>query len=83
VEVPERQPLDRVARLIAGASFVIGTDTGLLHLAAALGVPLVAVFVGSEPSLTAPMGQGPIVVVGGKRKQPSVGDVMAALERLA
>jgi heptosyltransferase I len=79
-EVPERQPLDRVARLVAGASFVIGTDTGLLHLAAALSVPLVAIFVGSEPSLTGPMGQGPIAVVGGKRKLPSVEDVTVALE---
>ena len=42
--VPERAPLDQVARLIAGASFVVGVDTGLLHLAAALGVPLVAMF---------------------------------------
>jgi heptosyltransferase-1 len=80
--VPERRPLDRVARLVAGASFVIGADTGLLHLAAAVGVPLVAIFVGSEPSLTGPMGQGPIAVVGGKRELPSVADVKAALERL-
>jgi heptosyltransferase I len=78
-EVPERQPLDRVARLVAGASFVIGTDTGLLHLAAAFGVPLVAIFVGSEPSLTGPMGQGRIAVVGGRRKLPAVEDVAAAL----
>ncbi|MBI4365843.1 MAG: lipopolysaccharide heptosyltransferase I, partial [Deltaproteobacteria bacterium] len=42
--VGERQPLDAVARLIAGAQFVVGVDTGLLHLAAALGVPLVAIF---------------------------------------
>ena len=79
-EVPEGQPLDRMARLVAGAWFVIGTDTGLLHLAAAFGVPLVAIFVGSEPSLTGPMGEGPIAVVGGKRQLPSVEDVMAALE---
>jgi len=81
-EVAERQPLDRMARLVAGASFVIGTDTGLLHLAAAFGVPLVAIFVGSEPSLTGPMGEGPIAVVGGKRKLPTVEDVVAAFERL-
>jgi heptosyltransferase I len=80
--VPQRQPLDRVARLIAGASFVVGVDTGLLHLAAALGVPLVAIFVGSEPGLTGPMGQGPIEIVGGKGQVPSVGDVLAALERV-
>ena len=42
--VPERAPLDAVARLIAGAQFVVGVDTGLMHLAAALGVPLVAIF---------------------------------------
>jgi heptosyltransferase-1 len=32
--VPDRQPLDAVARRIAGAQFVVGVDTGLLHLAA-------------------------------------------------
>ena len=80
--VPARQSLDRVGRLIAGASFVIGVDTGLLHLAAAFGVPLVAIFVGSEPGLTGPMGQGPIAVVGGKDKMPSVDDVANALGRL-
>jgi heptosyltransferase-1 len=83
VRVPDRQPLDRVARLIAGASFVIGVDTGLLHLAAALGVPLVAVFLGSEPGLTGPVGQGPLAMVGGKGAVPSVGDVTNAFERLA
>ncbi len=82
VRVPERQPLDRMAHLVAGASFVVGVDTGLLHLAAALGVPLVAVFLGSEPGLTGPMGQGPLAVVGGKGEVPSVGEVTSALESL-
>jgi lipopolysaccharide heptosyltransferase I len=81
--VAERQPLDRMAALIAGASFVIGVDTGLIHLAAALGVPLVAVFVESEPGLTGPRGTGPIAVVGGKHQQPSVSDVLGAFEQLA
>jgi len=80
--VADRQPLDRVAGLIAGASFVVGVDTGLLHLAAALSVPLVAIFVGSEPGLTGPMGPGPIMIVGGKDEQPSVSDVTAALARI-
>jgi heptosyltransferase I len=79
--VPELQPLDDMARLIAGASFVVGVDTGLLHLAAALGVPLTAIFVGSEPGLTGPMGAGPIAIVGGKGQVPAVADVMAAIER--
>lgn len=80
--VPQRQELDMIARMIAGASFVIGVDTGLLHLAAALGVPLVAIFVGSEPGLTGPVGRGPIGVVGGKGLVPSVADVLTALEQI-
>jgi heptosyltransferase-1 len=80
--VPERQPLDRMAALVAGASFVVGVDTGLIHLAAALGVPLVAIFTASEPGLTGPMGSGPIAVVGGQHKQPSVADVVGAFEQL-
>ena len=81
--VPERGPLDAVARLIAGASFVIGVDTGLLHLAAALGVPLVGIFVGSEPGLTGPRGAGPIAVVGGKAATPSAREVVAALDQIS
>jgi heptosyltransferase-1 len=80
--MPERAPLDGVARLIAGASFVVGVDTGLLHLAAALGVPLVAIFCASEPALTAPMGSGPITVLGAKGAAPSVADVADAIKGL-
>ncbi len=80
--VPERQPIDRVTRLIAGASFVVGVDTGLLHLAAALGVPLVAIFLGSEPGLTGPLGQGPMAVLGAKGAPPSVFDVAEAAGKM-
>jgi heptosyltransferase I len=77
--LPQREPLDAVARLIAGAAFVVGVDTGLLHLAAALGVPLVGIFVGSEPGLTGPKGAGPIAVVGGRNEMPSAEEVLAAV----
>jgi heptosyltransferase I len=80
--VPERRPLDAVASLIAGASFVIGVDTGLLHVAAALAVPLVAIFIDSEPGLTGPMGAGAIAVVGGKGATPDPADVLWALDRV-
>ena len=65
-----------------GAQFVIGVDTGLLHLAAALRVPLLAIFAGSRPELTGPVGQGPIEVVGDKDMPASVEDVTAAIERI-
>src|SRR5262245_19372164 len=57
--VPMHRSLDDMARMIAGSSFVVGVDTGILHLAAALGVPLAAIFCGSRPQLTGPMGSGP------------------------
>ena len=81
--VPERAPLDAVARLIAGAEFVVGVDTGLLHLAAALGVPLVAIFAGSKPALTGPVGNGPLAVLGAQGEAPSVEAVREAVEGLA
>lgn len=81
--VPERQPLDAVARMIARSAFVVGVDTGLLHLAAALGVPLVAIFTGTEPGQHGPLGRGKIDVVGAPGAMPSFDDVHAAVERIA
>ena len=72
--------------MIAGAALVVGVDTGLVHVAAALGVPLVAIFIGSEPGLTGPMGSGPIEIVGGtpgKGAAPDPADVLRALDRVA
>jgi heptosyltransferase I len=83
VTVPDRRPLDEVAALIANASLVVGVDTGLLHLAAALAVPLVAIFLGSEPGLTGPLGTGPIEILGGKGAAPGVADVLDAIDRVA
>jgi heptosyltransferase-1 len=80
--IPKRQPLDAVARLIASADLVVGVDTGLLHLAAALNVPLVAIFGGSRPHLTAPVGSGPMRVLGQLGATPSVDEVEAAVEDL-
>jgi heptosyltransferase-1 len=80
--VPQRASLDAVARLIAGAQFVVGVDTGLLHLAAALGVPLVAIFAGSQPHLTGPVGNGPLVVLGANGEPPSVDEVTKGVEGL-
>lgn len=81
-QVPERRPLDDVARLIAGATVVVGVDTGLAHVAAALGVPLVAIFVATAPDLTGPLGQGPITILGRKGGQVRLAEVEAAIEQV-
>jgi lipopolysaccharide heptosyltransferase I len=80
--VPDLRPLDEVARMVARASIVAGVDTGLLHLAAALGVPLVAIFLGTEPEQHGPLGAGKIEVIGGLGQTPAVEDVCAAIERI-
>jgi heptosyltransferase I len=80
--VPDLQPLDQVARMIARASLVVGVDTGLLHLAAALGVPLAAIFVGTEPGQHGPLGSGKIEIVGEVGAMPSVNDVRTAVEKI-
>jgi heptosyltransferase-1 len=80
--VSDLQPLDEVARLLAGASFVVGVDTGLMHLTAALNVPLVAIFSGSEPSLTGPIGNGTIKVLGARSAPPAVRDVVDAVRQI-
>ena len=80
--VPDRAPLDQIAKLIAGAQFVVGVDTGLLHLAAALGVPVVAIFAGSKPALTGPIGRGRLSILGDDGKPPSVDAVVEAVESI-
>ena len=81
--VPERVPIDQVAKLIAGAQFVVGVDTGLMHLAAAFGVPLVAIFTGSNPGLTGPVGRGRVAVLGAAGAPPSVDAVVDAVAKIA
>lgn len=55
--VVPKSPLSEVASLIGHSTLVIGADTGLTHLAAAFGVPTVAIFLTTEPGLTGPRGQ--------------------------
>ena len=80
--VPERLPLDDVAKMIASALLVVGVDPGVLHLAAAYAVPLVGIFRASDPALTGPVGSGPVATLGSARSAPGAGEVIAAAERV-
>ena len=49
--VPSRRGLPELAAMLARAALVVGVDTGLTHLAAALGSPTIALFVATDPRL--------------------------------
>ena len=78
--VPRAMSLGELAVLISASRAVIGVDTGLSHLAAALKVPTVGLFCGSEPRLTGLFGSGKFKNLGGLRTIPAVADAVAALQ---
>jgi heptosyltransferase-1 len=77
-----RQSLDLTAQVIGNAALVIGVDTGLMHLAAAYRVPLVGIYVSTDPGLTGPVGSGRMAVLGGRNGPPAARQVIEAAERL-
>jgi len=80
--VPPRLDLDPLVALIAGAAVVIGTDTGLTHLAGALGVPTVGLYCATDPAATGLFGCARAANLGGIGKPPEPAQVLAALESL-
>jgi heptosyltransferase-1 len=56
VEVLPRRQLGELAALIASASGVVGVDTGLVHLAAALGTPCITLYGATDPGLIGTLG---------------------------
>lgn len=68
-----------LAGLLAGARIVIGLDTGLTHLAAALNKPTVAIFSGSDPDLTGVHAGLHAVNLGRNGGPPAVDEVVAAV----
>lgn len=80
--VAPRLSLAHAAALLSGARIVIGVDTGLTHLAAALAVPTVALFGATPRWRYAPYWSASAVSLGSENVQPSVVEVRGALARL-
>lgn len=66
--VLNEKPLIEVASIISAASGFIGNDSGITHLAAALGIPVVALFGPTDPAVWAPRGKNVSVI---KSRLPS------------
>jgi ADP-heptose:LPS heptosyltransferase len=80
------EPLENAVRLedlydlacwLATARLYIGNDSGIGHLAAAVGIPVIAIFLVTDPKIWAP--RGPLAAV---LEDPSVDDVLIAAHRL-
>ena len=54
--------LDQLIDELRECRLVLTNDTGTMHLAALLGVPVVAIFGSTEPRLTGPLGGGHIIL---------------------
>ncbi|MDQ6620041.1 MAG: lipopolysaccharide heptosyltransferase I [Pseudomonadota bacterium] len=82
--VPEHTPLADLAAVMARAKAVIGVDTGLVHLAAALHVPTVAIFTSTDARLAGVAVTGAHAIdLGGNADIPSAQAVMQALAKVS
>jgi heptosyltransferase III len=79
VDVWDRLPLPELARRLAGCAAFFGHDSGISHLAAAAGAPVLALFGPTNPRVWAPQGPRVQVVVSpsGQMQALDVGDVLA------
>ncbi|MBM3384728.1 MAG: lipopolysaccharide heptosyltransferase 1, partial [Betaproteobacteria bacterium] len=77
--VPRRMTLTELARLAQAARFVVGVDTGLTHLAAALGRPTLGIYCGSDPGLTGLHAGSRVSNLGTAGLAPAPSEALAAL----
>lgn len=73
--------LRELAGLLGSAALTVGVDTGLAHLATALGVPTIALFMASDPALTGVHGSGFCRNLGARGRAPTVAEVLTAAEQ--
>jgi heptosyltransferase-1 len=79
---PPRLNLNEAAALLGKARAVIGVDTGLSHLAAALDVPTIGIYTATDPGLTGLYAGKRAVNLGSKGAPPTVDAVIVKLAEL-
>ena len=73
------EDLGELAAWIAGASVFVGNDSGITHLAAAVGTPVVALFGATNPLVWSPRGDKVRVIERGQMGDIGVEDVLHAV----
>ncbi|HEU0200872.1 MAG TPA: lipopolysaccharide heptosyltransferase I [Burkholderiaceae bacterium] len=80
--VAPRIGLDQLVACLARARVVVGLDTGLSHLAAAVAAPTVGVFCDYDPALVGITGPAPCISLGSASGGPPAAEVIAAAEHV-
>jgi heptosyltransferase-1 len=79
---PPKLNLNEIAALLDSAHAVIGVDTGIAHLAAALNKPTIGIYTATDPALTGLYAGALTTNLGGVKKSPTVDEVISALTKL-
>jgi heptosyltransferase-1 len=79
---PPQLNLIEAAALLGNARAVIGVDTGLSHLAAALNVATIGIYTATDPGLTGLYAGDRAINLGGKHLSPSVDEILQTLAQL-
>jgi heptosyltransferase-1 len=75
-----RRNLEQLAQIFVAARAVVGVDTGLTHLAAALGALTVGIYCASDPARTGIYGAPRAHNVGARGRAPEVAEVLRLIE---
>lgn len=79
--ITPKLPLKDMAFLLQEAKLVIGIDTGLTHLAAAVNTPVIMLFSGTDPKSTGVQSQGYAVNLGQTQAPASIDTVIAHIHK--
>jgi heptosyltransferase-1 len=74
--------LQDLAHVLGRAKAVVGVDTGLTHLAAALGVPVAAIYCATDARLTGVYGAERAWNIGGAGDAPGPQEVIRVLSQV-
>lgn len=80
--IAPRLTLKEAAVMLKNAALVVGVDTGLVHLATAVGTPTIGIYCGSDPARNGLYAATPICNLGNAGTAPSVSAVLTAVEHL-
>lgn len=72
IDLSGKTNLGEAAAILGRARLMIGVDSGILHLCAAVGSPVIGLYGPSNPAITGPQGEGHIVLTSGADCSPCI-----------